>query len=114
MRISDWSSDVCSSDLRELPHDYAVLAVDDVGAFIFDRENIGAGEDAAHRALLAPALIDAAGRARVAVIPGIVDHARSEESRVGTECVSTCRYRGVQYDEKQKTTTRKITNPDYT
>src|SRR3546814_19662843 len=30
------------------------------------------------------------------------DEARSEERRVGKECVSTCRYRWSPYDEKKK------------
>src|SRR3546814_9842640 len=83
VRISDWSSDVCSSDLQ-------------------------------HRALARggerPMLADGAGwwqRAVRIVHPGVArpasmkahlagrSHNRSEERRVGKECVSTCRSRGA-------------------
>src|SRR3546814_6363452 len=77
MRISDWSSDVCSSDLpqRRKPDDRA-----------------GHGAAAARRGLR---LRD--GRGRGAVLHPL-PHAlragdRSEERRVGKECVSTCRSR---------------------
>src|SRR3546814_7407963 len=86
MRISDWSSDVCSSDLP------------------------GAGEgDLVHRALhpvhrVVQARLGREGEQRDAVVAevlvvdrdpvgidgeGLVE--RSEERRVGKECVSTCR-----------------------
>src|SRR3546814_20885194 len=94
MRISDWSSDVCSSDLtfrvlgssaRTLPPHWADTV-----------------------------LLHAKERIRIAFVAGepgdwmfhchIVEHqetgmmgylrvSRSEERRVGEECVSTCRYR---------------------
>src|SRR3546814_20257494 len=34
---------------------------------------------------------------------GFVEHRRSEERRVGKECVSTCRSRGSPYNNKNKT-----------
>src|SRR3546814_9579217 len=69
MRISDWSSDVCSSDLNGLrgavddftDHTSGQLAVDDF-------EGVGVHE--VH-----------------------FEFVRSEERRVGKECVSTCRSR---------------------
>src|SRR3546814_3211352 len=66
MRISDWSSDVCSSDLVEIRQRerYASAAV---GA---DRDNAGEQRDGFGGALR-----------------------RSEERRVGKEGVSTCRSR---------------------
>src|SRR3546814_18609378 len=39
---------------------------------------------------------------RIATIPA---HRRSEERRVGKECVSTCRFRWSPYHEKKKTNT---------
>src|SRR3546814_7979097 len=82
MRISDWSSDVCSSDLIE--------RLDAVGAFVDHRDTRIA------RILLHAALGDVA-------MPAIDLHrqigafeaevGRSEERRVGKECVSTCRSR---------------------
>src|SRR3546814_3389669 len=62
MRISDWSSDVCSSDLRD-------------GAFRDPR----------------PAIARQPGE------EGAPAPQRSEERRVGKECVSTCRSRWSPY-----------------
>src|SRR3546814_5786137 len=71
MRISDWSSDVCSSDLQQLT---------------------------AWLGLAAP--VTAAGwEARAAQPAGQAEASvgRSEERRVGKECVSTCRSRWSPY-----------------
>src|SRR3546814_1567686 len=65
MRISDWSSDVCSSDL-----DIAVGGNDEAGP---QRRRLPRDR-----------------------LP-IVAEARSEERRVGKECVSTCRSRWSPY-----------------
>src|SRR3546814_6145829 len=66
MRISDWSSDVCSSDLevlhQRLPHAHFVTI-----------------QDAPHDSMNAR--------------PEAFNKGRSEERRVGKECVSTCRSR---------------------
>src|SRR3546814_10398526 len=63
MRISDWSSDVCSSDLRRLVH------------------------------------LDQSLHPQAWVRSRLPDHiARSEERRVGKECVSTCRSRWSPYN----------------
>src|SRR3546814_3129853 len=82
MRISDWSSDVCSSDLagraRRGLHLLPVLAPP-------PRQRAGAG--------LAPQ--PDPRRRGVALIP--VQEERSEERRVGKECVSTCRSRWSPY-----------------
>src|SRR3546814_3916659 len=69
MRISDWSSDVCSSDLKRLGIDYETLAADNPGLVYASIS--GFGQDGPYR--------DRPGS--------------SEERRVGKECVSTCRYR---------------------
>src|SRR3546814_14211781 len=100
MRISDWSSDVCSSDLRPL-----FLAVqargDEFPQLIGDH-----GECDHHRCEQRHLDLD---KKRLEQL-GIDDLAlprsnerldeRSEESRVGKECVSTCRSRGSPYHEK--------------
>src|SRR3546814_5137360 len=72
MRISDWSSDVCSSDLG------AAERVDDLGhpGFFLD---------------------DDLGVARNAIGRRSDSGERSEERRVGKECVSTCRSRWSPY-----------------
>src|SRR3546814_1043120 len=97
MRISDWSSDVCSSDLHELAHvarlDWAKLLGARVACAVFwfnplvwmpARESHQLREEAADDAVL------------MADIDG-PDYARSEERRVGKECVSTCRSRWSPY-----------------
>src|SRR3546814_13424829 len=77
MRISDWSSDVCSSDLKG-----AVW-----GRFIFILA-AGTCQTASARSM--------SSHSAVRISPG-----RSEERRVGKECVSTCRSRWSPYHEKQ-------------
>src|SRR3546814_10051106 len=71
MRISDWSSDVCSSDLN--PPDLILSGV-----------NRGANlaEDVTYSGTVSAAMASAG---------------RSEERRVGKECVSTCRSRWSPY-----------------
>src|SRR3546814_16779338 len=95
MRMSDWSSDVCSSDLREGQEDqlgalglvlnmivlwntsYMEAALNQLRAAGFEVRD----EDVAR---LSPLL-----------------H-RSEERRVGKECVSTCRSRWSPYHDTKK------------
>src|SRR3546814_5784189 len=80
MRISDWSSDVCSSDLSP-PSTVSRPVGPEAG------QTIGAGAAAA-----GPDGVDGQARA-----DGESNEeragARSEERRVGKECVSTCRSR---------------------
>src|SRR3546814_7849170 len=93
MRISDWSSDVCSSDLANCfaaglvdHHDDVLLhlpaqhPLDDFHGF-----RIGHAHALDEGAFLAYAL------------KGGIDLGRSEERRVGKECVSTCRSRWSPY-----------------
>src|SRR3546814_4696010 len=83
MRISDWSSDVCSSDLSLL----GALMPKDGGT-----PDVAAEADGFHR-----------GLDRSAEAGGLLNHLfgvraeRSEERRVGKECVSTCRSRWSPY-----------------
>src|SRR3546814_14500413 len=98
MRISDWSSDVCSSDLDALRGGIGLVGADDI-----DRA-LGAVEAEAH----ARADRDLAlgwgrgqfggGGARVPIAQfALTRLGRSEERRVGKECVSTCRSRWAPY-----------------
>src|SRR3546814_4777562 len=84
MRISDWSSDVCSSDLigDEADLGQAGLArfAHHIGNHVVVRVAIGAQMQLGRR-----------------LLPGGVVKARSEERRVGKECVSTCRSRWSPY-----------------
>src|SRR3546814_12577151 len=101
MRISDWSSDVCSSDLEErrcaggagrtVRHARSARAYPvrqwpgiyrDGGAGMAGE---GRREDALHRPRLA-----------------MGEWIRSEERRVGKECVSTCRSRWSRDHKKKK------------
>src|SRR3546814_19641549 len=101
MRISDWSSDVCSSDLLAFHH----------------LETIGGHEDRLGRlvhAVVGPA--DALGEPRGALRRAHMDdeidvapieteverRGRSEERRVGKEWVRTCRSRWSPYQSKTK------------
>src|SRR3546814_8765952 len=78
LRISDWSSDVCSSDLMLRLGCVGQHLVTDaaVGDIVFPQTKM-VGDDSRHR--------------RDAV--GVDLLKRSEERRVGKECVSTCRSR---------------------
>src|SRR3546814_19527769 len=99
MRISDWSSDVCSSDL-EGP---AGLVVVIMGRFVHRQDRREAGVErleqpapfvARFREELRPdLLLEGRQAGRVRRIAEFVRIARSEERRVGTEWVSTCRHR---------------------
>src|SRR3546814_17179715 len=123
MRISDWSSDVCSSDLAGKDHikvdgkkvkvlserDPAKLPWGKLGVdVVLECTGIFATKEAASKHLEGGAkkvLVSApASGADITVVYGI-NHdqmkkshtVRSEERRVGKECVSTCRYRWSQY-----------------
>src|SRR3546814_3755348 len=84
LRISDWSSDVCSSDLarRALRTGRVVPR----GA----RRRVGPRRACVRRA----AVLAAEPGRLVECVPG---GPRSEERRVGKECVSTCRSRWSPY-----------------
>src|SRR3546814_5577106 len=81
MRISDWSSDVCSSDLSSGWID---------GAAAMGRTTSGTG-------LLGRATSRSGSAGLWAMIGSATCPVRSEERRVGKECVSTCRSRWSPY-----------------
>src|SRR3546814_14768712 len=111
MRISDWSSDVCSSDLGVLIalfHDagyirrrgdsaangaeFTLTHVHRSGEFLRDYlPTIGYGRDAAK----ARQIVHFTGYE--IALDQIQVRDRSEERRVGKECVSTCRSRWSPY-----------------
>src|SRR3546814_14089607 len=130
MRISDWSSDVCSSDLgfdkgtidiaaleqRQVAGDFHAapwqcrkleLRAMDVGlagvdhilgqCLEFGVEGI---DDALHIGL--PGIEEGGVRAQASIEKIGLDPHRSEERRVGKECVSTCRYRWSPYQQTKK------------
>src|SRR3546814_20180478 len=107
MRISDWSSDVCSSDLGRRP-----LLLGDLRTVC-----VRATRPLTLEQTLAPQPHEDRHRRRVRQAPGCTERImavsrcersavspedRSEESRVGKECVSTCRSRWSPYPEKKK------------
>src|SRR3546814_14686817 len=107
MRISDWSSDVCSSDLLAMARPDIGFTLEHDG-----RRNI-AVQPGESRELRVAALTDrhlADNHVMVALeregvtVSGVAalptyhrGVARSEERRVGKECVSTCRFRWSPY-----------------
>src|SRR3546814_1554657 len=87
MRISDWSSDVCSSDLRE-PTTVTFMMERIRVAVVFG----GRSSEHAVSCVSASSVLRNLDPTRYEVVPiGITP--RSEERRVGKECVSTCRSR---------------------
>src|SRR3546814_12234747 len=101
MRISDWSSDVCSSDLHIVG-----------GPCLRQRPGLAEAGDRAvdqpgiDRPHVLPPQRQALDDAAAEVLHEDVGPARSEERRVGKECVSTCRSRWSPYHTKKKTTTQ--------
>src|SRR3546814_3880024 len=95
MRISDWSSDVCSSDLLE----YETLSGEESKRAI-KGEDIGREDDADKRGT--PVHGHAGSLPQIKRKPrpfgdANPQGARSEERRVGNGCVSTCRSRWSPY-----------------
>src|SRR3546814_13168353 len=97
MRISDWSSDVCSSDLVQSPPQYWSLRT--LPPVERGLEGQGPSKAVAYGMSRKSS---ASIRVRLPTIP-IAQRfrpdlpSRSEERRVGKECVSTCRSRWSPY-----------------
>src|SRR3546814_12282983 len=110
MRISDWSSDVCSSDLRHVEEKSGgnfTIKVHYGEAISPAKENldglkIGAFEMASICTGYHPGKNPAMTVLDLPFLP-----IRSEERRVGKECVSTCRSRWSPYHLKKNTKTTK-------
>src|SRR3546814_4391618 len=88
MRISDWSSDVCSSDLmppKNGPRYNEFIASPKVRVIDGEGENLGV--------MLTAEAIEAAAEVGLDLVEVSPNADRSEERRVGKECVSTCRSR---------------------
>src|SRR3546814_12960252 len=101
MRMSDWSSDVCSSDLwisaRSLRLDKNFAMQGAVNrAFVGDLQQ----PPTFLRRQVPPHLDDPLDAVDLAFLR--LAGCRSEERRVGKECVSTCRSRWSQYHSKKK------------
>src|SRR3546814_18088877 len=96
MRISDWSSDVCSSDLGQTP-------TLEHGA-CFQSLTLPFADGVKDVPILGSIYSDLLSGHNILVYVAFaaVAAARSEERRVGTECVSTCRFRWSPCHEKTK------------
>src|SRR3546814_4959648 len=97
MRIRDWSTDVCSSDLTEIAarthrirpvHEGVAVRAGGRGA----SEGAKAGFGSGAQTLLGEGQVEDGFEFGVRAIA-----VRSEERRVGKECVSTCRSRWSPY-----------------
>src|SRR3546814_20543110 len=98
MRISDWSSDVCSSDLGTLnTGDLSATAAGIGGNGGTYSNSSGA---ATGISVGGEGGVGTGGTATIDFATGLTSS--SEERRVGKECVSTCRSRWSPYHEKQQ------------
>src|SRR3546814_14451193 len=107
MRISDWSSDVCSSDLGGTP---SLMPPETVAALIAEADALwGLADDVEITLEANPNSVEVANFADLAAAGvnrvSIGVQSRSEERRVGKECVSTCNSRWSTYHSKKKTNT---------
>src|SRR3546814_14286992 len=100
MRISDWSSDVCSSDLhamRRLQHGGS-KRLHRIEMMAIEAEIEIAAVDALQREPVDD------GRRRLALQVAYHAEPRSEARRVGKECISPCRYRWWPYPKQNQNT----------
>src|SRR3546814_20778851 len=105
MRISDWSSDVCSSDLPAIGR--ADISAPVIGTFLRAVGIVAVAKRRRRRE----------ARAKIAIleVAELLRPARAEERRVGKECVSTCRSRwspspSKKNNQRKDQPTTKITN----
>src|SRR3546814_12462270 len=101
MRISDWSSDVCSSDLQGSERGERRIDVDRLGKLVgrtaLDDARSRKDQRDMRRLFHIGVLGPDAMIAEVIAMIAPQDDDRSEERRVGKECVSTCRSRWSPY-----------------
>src|SRR3546814_13112119 len=103
MRISDWSSDVCSSDLSAKTSVSDLALENDIEALLAARDFIdflpsSNRDEVPERPCADP--WDRQEKSLDTIIPPSANQPydmRSEERRVGKECVSTCRSRWWPY-----------------
>src|SRR3546814_19730579 len=106
MRISDWSSDVCSSDLHAVM-DMLVVAT-----------MLGDGRRAGNLAAIGAVIMANEQRRLVGQREKLADRmiqltrVRSEERSVGRECVSPCRTRWSTYTYKKEIIKTDTTNAE--
>src|SRR3546814_12564697 len=101
MRISDWSSDVCSSDLFDKARDKIMMGTENRSMAMSEEEKTLTAYHEAGHAIVGRLVPEHDPVYKVTIIPrgralGITMY-RSEERRVGKECVSPCRSRWSPY-----------------
>src|SRR3546814_18389240 len=100
MRISDWSSDVCSSDLKENGEEnFNFAAAGDFGCSTNTQNTVENMQSKEPEIVLALGDLSYHSTADCwfDTMSPIKDKLRSEESRVGKECVGKCRSRWSPY-----------------
>src|SRR3546814_21028154 len=97
MRISDWSSDVCSSDLLAIMS----LAVNLHASWIFTTNDMIANAGIAVSGVAIIFFKSPLPDLLIGLVVAGIALKRSEERRVGKECVSTCRTRWSPYHSKK-------------
>src|SRR3546814_21182727 len=97
MRISDWSSDVCSSDLATV-----------AASFVSNPDDSTVADKVGYALFPSKEGIDNHGNWLWSWNLAIPASSRSEERRVGQECVSTCRSRWSPYPQKKKELTLQL------
>src|SRR3546814_19940181 len=111
MRISDWSSDVCSSDLATDPGSQrgTLTKFDKSGNILMKKKMAQASQIFDIIKLKDSMLLVPASQNNKLLLSKMDDQlniiwtkSRSEERRVGKECVSRCRSRWSQYSKKKK------------
>src|SRR3546814_19098157 len=94
MRISDWSSDVCSSDLPlTIGVRFRALETARLHSLLYRRHVREIMRQYRAPARIADRRVFPFGLRLFALGEQLVDGDRSDERRVGKECVSTCRSR---------------------
>src|SRR3546814_15385641 len=96
MRISDWSSDVCSSDLQARRSQTRFRHKEDKPELLHTLNGSGLATSRLMVALLENNQNED-GSVTLPVVLHKYLNGRSEERRVGKECVSTCRSRWSPY-----------------
>src|SRR3546814_2396314 len=99
MRISDWSSDVCSSDLKVLTKQDIIAIVKYLINLINSKAEVDDIDHLSNRRVRTAGeqLYAQFGVGLSRMARTIRERMRSEERRVGKECVSTCRSRWSPY-----------------
>src|SRR3546814_18642654 len=103
MRISDWSADVCSSDLDGPSRSFARATTDGDRHMLLQRTGYAV-------TLMTNTGLKHDGKNPAGAPSTLYSHNRSDERRVGNECVSTCSSRWSTYHSQNKTTNIRIDN----